>query len=423
MKYSESNKPLVCMHTESRCYTNSYDMTVLGVLWHSTGANNPTLKRYVQPSSNDPNRAKLLELIGKNPYGNHYNRQGLSVGVNAWIGKLADGSVTSVQTLPWNMRPWGCGGGSRGSCNSGWIQFEICEDNLKNKTYFDAIYKEACELTAYWCKLYNLNPLGTVNFGGQNVPVILCHADSHDLGLGSNHGDVLHWFKYYGKTMDDVRRDVAALMNETVSKPVAPSTPTPAPTTNEIYRIRKTWADSKSQVGAYRNLTNAKAACDKAGKAYSIFNSSGKKVYPVEPAPTQNTQSNSRPVFSRGSTGAAVVELQTKLKELGFDCKGIDGNFGGNTLAALVSFQKERGLEPDGVCGPATWKELYAFAPYKVIVNVAVLNIRYGPSSTQYKIKGCLTRNAQHTIVYKKGDWGKLRDGLGWIHLGYVKKV
>ena len=208
MKYSEKNKPLVCMMTQSTCYKGTGKMEPKGVLWHSTGANNPNLKRYVQPDDNASNRSQLLELLGTNSNKNDWNHISIQAGLNAWIGKLANGEVTSVQTLPWDFRPWGCGG----SCNDGWMQFEICEDNLSNKEYFELVYKEACELTAYYCKMYNLNPHGTVSFKGKTVPVILCHADSYKLGLGSNHGDVLHWFKKYGKTMDDVRDDVAALL-------------------------------------------------------------------------------------------------------------------------------------------------------------------------------------------------------------------
>jgi hypothetical protein len=48
-------------------------MTPKGVLWHSTGANNPTLKRYVQPDDNASNREQLIELIGKNSYNNDFN--------------------------------------------------------------------------------------------------------------------------------------------------------------------------------------------------------------------------------------------------------------------------------------------------------------------------------------------------------------
>ena len=114
--------------------------------------------------------------------------------------------------MPWDYRPWGCGSGRRGSCNNGWIQFEICEDALTDKAYFEAVYKEACELTAYLCKMFSLNPKDSVSFNGVSVPVILCHQDSYKLGLGSNHGDVYNWFNKYGKTMDNVRNDVAALM-------------------------------------------------------------------------------------------------------------------------------------------------------------------------------------------------------------------
>ena len=134
--------------------------------------------------------------------------------------------------MPWDWRPWGCGSGSKGSCNNGWIQFEICEDGLQNKAYFEEVYKEACELTAYMCKMFNLDPQGTVKNGNVTVPVIICHADSHKLGLGSNHGDVLHWFKKYGKTMQDVRDDVWKLMNagSPVVKPPVSTPVVPEPT-------------------------------------------------------------------------------------------------------------------------------------------------------------------------------------------------
>lgn len=58
---------------------------------------------------------------------------------------------------------------------------------------------------------------------------------------------------------------------------------------SELYRVRKSWADASSQLGAYRELENAKAAC-KVG--YTVFDSTGKAVYtnteevkPTTPAP------------------------------------------------------------------------------------------------------------------------------------------
>lgn len=226
--------------TQSTCYKGTRTMTVKGILWHSTGANNPTLKRYVQPDDKAKDREQLIKLLGKNVNNNDMNHIDREMGVNAWIGKLADGTVTTVQALPWNYRPWGCASGPKGSCNNGWIQFEICEDNLQNKEYFNKIYQEACELTAYLCDMYNLDPNGTVTMNGVKVPVILCHADSYDLGLGSNHGDVLHWFIKYGKTMDDVRKDVAKLMGKSSSKIEVEEKP------KELFRVRKNWEDAKS---------------------------------------------------------------------------------------------------------------------------------------------------------------------------------
>lgn len=107
MKYSDSNKPLQCMMTNSTCYKQTRTMQVKGILWHSTGANNPNLKRYVQPSDNDPNYTSLINKLGKNTSKNDWNHISVQAGLNCWIGKLADGTVTTVQTMPWNYRPWG----------------------------------------------------------------------------------------------------------------------------------------------------------------------------------------------------------------------------------------------------------------------------------------------------------------------------
>jgi hypothetical protein len=71
-------------------------MTPLGVLWHSTGANNPTIKRYVQPLKTDSNYTEMINLIGLNPYNNDWNHIERQAGLNAWIGKLADGTVAAV---------------------------------------------------------------------------------------------------------------------------------------------------------------------------------------------------------------------------------------------------------------------------------------------------------------------------------------
>jgi peptidoglycan hydrolase-like protein with peptidoglycan-binding domain len=60
------------------------------------------------------------------------------------------------------------------------------------------------------------------------------------------------------------------------------------------------------------------------------------------------------PVLKQGSTGPDVTALQSKLKELGFDPNGVDGNFGPGTKAAVIAFQQSKGLQADGMAGPAT---------------------------------------------------------------------
>ena len=47
----------------------------------------------------------------------------------------------------------------------------------------------------------------------------------------------------------------------------------------EMYRVRKNWGDPKSQVGAFRILKNAKERADEWGSEYSVYDSSGKKIY------------------------------------------------------------------------------------------------------------------------------------------------
>jgi N-acetylmuramoyl-L-alanine amidase len=57
-------------------------------------------------------------------------------------------------------------------------------------------------------------------------------------------------------------------------------------------------------------------------------------------------------------TGDDVAELQTKLMELGYHLTRADGIFGLATADALRRFQREYGLVPDGICGPATLRAL-----------------------------------------------------------------
>jgi hypothetical protein len=84
------------MMTQSTCYKGTTKGTPVGILWHDTAAGNPWLSRYVQPDDNAPNRKELLAIIGKNKYNNDYNHINRNAGLNCWIGKLANGEVTTI---------------------------------------------------------------------------------------------------------------------------------------------------------------------------------------------------------------------------------------------------------------------------------------------------------------------------------------
>ncbi|HWP56178.1 MAG TPA: peptidoglycan-binding domain-containing protein, partial [Pyrinomonadaceae bacterium] len=66
------------------------------------------------------------------------------------------------------------------------------------------------------------------------------------------------------------------------------------------------------------------------------------------------------PILQRGSKGPDVLALQQRLKDLGFDPNGVDGNFGQGTEAAVRAFQQANGLGVDGKVGPNTSAALQA---------------------------------------------------------------
>ena len=63
---------LKCFLTDNACYKAGGIITPAGVMIHSTGANNPTLRRYVQPSAGDENYDLLMEQLGDNPNNNDW---------------------------------------------------------------------------------------------------------------------------------------------------------------------------------------------------------------------------------------------------------------------------------------------------------------------------------------------------------------
>ena len=63
--------------------------------------------------------------------------------------------------------------------------------------------------------------------------------------------------------------------------------------------------------------------------------------------------------FGAPMYGDDVATLQARLQDLGFYTALVDGYFGLQTHNALMSYQREYGLAPDGICGPETLRSLY----------------------------------------------------------------
>lgn len=218
-----------CLLTKNPCYKAAKIITPKGIVVHSTGVNNPNLKRYLGPDDG---------LIGKNTYNNHWNKSGVEKCVHAFIGKDKNENVQIYQTLPFNYASWGVGASKsktkdpnrvsygrdkKGNYlysynyNPAYIQFEICEDSLKDEKYFNEAFGLAIEFCVYLCEKFNIS-----------IDNIVSHHEAYLKGYGSNHSDCGHWMKKFGKNMDWFRSEV-----EKKLKKEAANTPAPAPTVKE----------------------------------------------------------------------------------------------------------------------------------------------------------------------------------------------
>lgn len=210
--------PLQCILTHSTNYLQgSYRSTPpLGVVVHSTGVNNPNVSRYVQALSDEPNYQYLQSVIGVNTNYNSWNQLANNyVGVHGFCGRMADGHVQFVQTLPWYMQAWHVGQGWSGySLNNYYVGIEMCEDGLNDYDYLMDVYNEMVEVIAFLCVYYGWNVYGSNYIGGQQIPVITTHYQGYLLGVASGHVDPTNWWDQYGLSIEQFRNDVQACINK-----------------------------------------------------------------------------------------------------------------------------------------------------------------------------------------------------------------
>lgn len=177
--------------TKNQCFKTARKMPAgspAGIIVHSTGANNPNLKRYV----NSP------EICGENIYKNYFDRSNIEQLCHAIIGKDKDGIVRAAKLLQWDICCWNCGRGYKGSYNfnPAYIQFEICEDDLTDKQYFDEAFTLAAKLCARLMK----------NYPTIKLENIISHKEACKRGYASNHVDPENWMSKFGYDMNWFRK-------------------------------------------------------------------------------------------------------------------------------------------------------------------------------------------------------------------------
>lgn len=328
--------------TKNPCYTAGKKITVKGLMLHSVGCPQPSAAVFI-----------------KNWNSASYDR--------ACVHGFIDGNDGTVyQTLPWNHRGWHGGGSSNNThiglemCEPACIKYTggatfTCSDTATAKAVAKRTYEAAVELFAFLCSEYDLDPLAD--------GVIISHAEGYKRGIASNHGDPEHLWKQLGMgyTMDGFRKAVKAAMGEEIPTDTSDTATKeyPEKLTSGYYRVRKTWADSKSQVGTYRILSNAKAKADE-NTGYSVFDNDGNVVY----APS-----------------AAKVEAET---EAAFEPYRV------RIRITNLNIRK----------GPGT---------------------NYGKTG-QFTGAGVFTIIAESDGA-GASKWGKLKSGAGWISLDYATKL
>ena len=206
-------------------------------------------------------------------------------GVNASADFITDDS-TIVQFNPdlKNYSCWHCGdsknynkGGSfYGKCtNFNSIGIEVCSTNntgtmtSANDTHYsftDAVVNKTVELVKYLMQTYNIpasNVIRHYDVTGKWCPGIRGWNDE-------SNSDSSKWKAF------------KARLGETTIKTT--------PVKEIIYRVRKSANDSKTQIGAWKNLASAKDQANKnAAKGYKVYDNNGKLIYEPKTTTTNNT--------------------------------------------------------------------------------------------------------------------------------------
>lgn len=114
-----------------------------------------------------------------------------------------------------------------------------------------------------------------------------------------------------------------------------------------------------------------------------------------------------------GSRGSDVMKIQALLRKIGYNPGKIDGIFGRQTELAVISFQRNYGLTPDGIVGPNTYKTLDRIVIHYGF-DIVDTNINYTYEIMEKDIQGLKARYPFLTI-------GIAGNSVLGKHLYYIK--
>lgn len=153
---------------------------------------------------------------------------------------------------------------------------------------------------------------------------------------------------------------------------------------------------------------------------------------------TPSTPDTSYPMLRNGDENEYVKMLQNELIELGYDLGkwGADGDFGDCTEIAVKKFQKDNGLEVDGIVGPITWEYIAKMMaekakpvedPKYVLIEGGNCYVRTLPNVTGEAI-GVAMHDEKYPFageIDEETKWLKIKfkDKEGWVSCKYGRLV
>ena len=154
------------------------------------------------------------------------------------------------------------------------ITIEVASDTYHPYKVNDAAYKSLIKLLVDICKRNGIKRLvWSTNKSERMNHLNGCNMTVHrDYANKSCPGDYL--YNLHGQIAKEVNAQLGSGTSSTTKK--------------TLYRVRKTWKDVKSQMGAFYDLSNAKKCADR-NNGYSVFDESGKAVYTSKATNTTNS--------------------------------------------------------------------------------------------------------------------------------------